>query len=53
MSITASESIHGFIDNGGTHIRLRQFDSTGGDADLTNTEFPVNGRLIGSATYLV
>ena len=53
MSITASESIHGFIDNGGTHIRLRQFDSTGGDGDLTNTEFPVNGRLIGSATYLV
>jgi hypothetical protein len=53
MSITGSESIHGFVNQGGTHIVLRQFDSTSGDSSLTTTEFPVNGRLVGSATYLV
>lgn len=53
MVLTAGESLTGYIAASSTNLFLRQYDVTTGNSPCTNTEFPVNGEIMITATYEV
>lgn len=53
MALTAGESLTGYIAASSTNLFLRQYDVTTGNSPCTNTEFPVNGEIMITATYEV